>query len=190
KDIEFIESQTLNTSSSVLAYRKLNSVQNQINLFKDRITNTFAETDERMNNIRNFTKVKKDSEDLLNNIEKMDIKSDGSEKNSIDVLNKVNKAYNDSIGIGNKAKSVLQSAVEVVDSIQHLENNIVDYTINQNNEAILQESEQILLELQKPFVDEYMSRYDKNIDVFNDTLKVANNFYKLWLDMKDDIDAA
>ena len=86
--------------------------------------------------------------DLLNKIEKMDIKADGLEKNSIDVLNKVNKAYNESIGAGNKAKLVLQSAVEVVDSLQHLENNIADYTENQmNRDAILAESEQILLEL-------------------------------------------
>ncbi|XP_027200224.2 laminin subunit alpha [Dermatophagoides pteronyssinus] len=189
KDIEFIESQTLNTSSSVLAYRKLNSVQNQIKMFKDRIQNTFAETDERMNNIRNFTKVKNDSEDLLNQIEKMDIKSDGMEKNSIDILNKVNKAYNDSIAAGNKAKLVLQSAVEVVDSLQHLENNIADYTENQmNRDAILAESEQILLELQKPFVDDYMSRYDKDNNIFNDTLKIAENFYTVWLDMKNNIE--
>lgn len=190
KDIEFIESQTQNTSSSVLAYRKLNSVKEQINLFKDRINKTFAETDERINNIHNFTKVKKDSEDLLNKIEKMDIKADGLEKNSIDVLNKVNKAYNESIGAGNKAKLVLQSAVEVVDSIQHLENNIAEHPGNQNSEVILAESEQILLELQKPFVDEYMSRYDKDTNVFNDTLKAANDFYTLWLGMKDDIETA
>lgn len=71
-DIKSIDSQTQNTSSSVLAYRKLDSVQEKMKLYSDLINKTFEDTEERRNTIQNFTKVKDDSSDLMDNFEKLD----------------------------------------------------------------------------------------------------------------------
>lgn len=71
-DIKSIDSQTQNTSSSVLAYRKLDSVQEKMKLYSDLINKTFEDTEDRRNTIQNFTKVKDDSSDLMDNYEKLD----------------------------------------------------------------------------------------------------------------------
>ncbi|KPM02403.1 paramyosin-like protein 1, partial [Sarcoptes scabiei] len=186
ENIIAIESQTQNTSSSILQNRKLNNIKERMDSYAGLMNTTFDESNQRANNLRNFTTIKKDSEDLLEDIEKIDIKSDSFEENTDKVLVKVMKALNDSLMAENKVKSVRQLTVQAVENINQLENSFNDHAVAQNLGSI-NESEQILQALKRPYIDNYMERFNIDLGDFQETLESSENFFRPWSKVKEDI---
>lgn len=74
----------------------------------------------------------------------------------------------------------------MVENINRLENSLSDAKTVQSN-GMLDESEQILKQLEAPYMDEHMKSYDIDLNNFNETLASATEFYNSWIKMKEDI---